>query len=66
MIRILEEGKASGEISPNVAVEHVLAFIQLYMNQYETILEMAQHSGDLNGFLEGMVHLFFYGICGKP
>lgn len=66
MTRILEEGKASGEISPDVTLEHVLAFIQLYMNQFQTLLQMAQQSGDVDGFLEGMVHLFFYGICGRP
>lgn len=65
-VRIIEEGKASGEISEDVSVEIVLAFIQLYMNQYEMLLEMAQKSGDIDKFLEGMVHMFFYGICGKP
>lgn len=64
-IRIIEEGKASGEISSEVSTEHVLAFIQLYMNQYESILAMAQQSDEMDGFLEGMVHMFFYGVCGK-
>ncbi|GGD63510.1 TetR/AcrR family transcriptional regulator [Paenibacillus nasutitermitis] len=64
-IRIIEEGKKSGEISSDVSVESILAFIQLYMNQYETILEMAEKSGDMDQFLEGMVNMFFYGLCGK-
>jgi len=64
-IQIIQEGKDSGEISPDVSTEHVLAFIQLFMNQYESILAMAQQSDDMDGFLEGMVHMFFYGVCGK-
>lgn len=65
MIRIVEEGKASGEIAPDVAVENVLAFIQIYMNQYQFILDMAQRTPDMDKFLEGMVQMFFYGVCGK-
>ncbi|BBH23433.1 TetR family transcriptional regulator [Paenibacillus baekrokdamisoli] len=64
-VRIIKEGKDSGEISDDVSTQNVLAFIQLYMNQYETILEMAQKSEDMNNFLEGMAHMFFYGVCGK-
>ena len=64
-IRIIEEGKESGEIAEDVSTPNVLAFIQLYMNQYKTILEMAQKSGDMDKFLEGMVDMFFYGVCGK-
>lgn len=65
-IRIFQEGKDSGEISEDVSIENVLAFLNVYMNQYESILEMAQQSGNMNKFFNGMVHLFFYGICGKP
>ncbi|MCR8642857.1 TetR/AcrR family transcriptional regulator [Paenibacillus sp. N1-5-1-14] len=64
-MRIIEEGKASGEISEEVSMETVLAFIQLYMNQYEVMLAMAERSGDTDDFFRGMVHMFFYGICGK-
>lgn len=65
MTRIIEEGQASGEIAPELAVENVLAFIQLYMNQYQTLLAMAAQAPDRDKFLEGMVHMFFYGVCGK-
>lgn len=64
-IRIIKEGQASGEISPDVSVENVLAFMQLYMNQYEALLDMADKSADRDKFLEGMVEMFFYGLCGR-
>ncbi|MEK5479055.1 TetR/AcrR family transcriptional regulator [Paenibacillus sp. FSL R5-0407] len=64
--RIIEEGKASGEIAPDMPLENVMAFIQLYMNQYQAILNMAAQSPDRDKFLEGMVQMFFYGVCGKP
>ncbi|WP_135556914.1 TetR/AcrR family transcriptional regulator [Paenibacillus cymbidii] len=65
-VRIIEEGKASGEISAAVSVESVLTMMRLYMGQYETLLEIAQASDHMDELLEGLVHLFFYGICGKP
>jgi len=65
-VRIIEEGKASGEISADISTESVLCLMQLYMNQYELILEMAARSGDMDKFLENFVHMFFYGICGRP
>ncbi|MCC3372593.1 TetR/AcrR family transcriptional regulator [Cohnella sp. REN36] len=65
-VRMIQAGKDSGEISEAVTIEHILTLMQLYMNQYEFILSAAQRSEDLDRFLEGMVHMFFYGICGKP
>ncbi|WJH36129.1 TetR/AcrR family transcriptional regulator [Paenibacillus sp. CC-CFT747] len=65
-MRIVQEGKESGEISEKVSAEQVMALMQLYMNQYELVLGMAAQSEDREGFLEGIVHMFFYGICGKP
>ncbi|WP_442602361.1 TetR/AcrR family transcriptional regulator [Paenibacillus sp. KN14-4R] len=65
-VQIIQEGKDSGEIPESVTVEGALAFIQLYMNQYEVMLEMAERSGDVDKLFESMVHMFFYGICGKP
>lgn len=64
-VRLIEEGKHSGEISNDISIESVLGFIQLYMNQYENLLEMAQQSGNMDKFLDEMVHMFFHGICGK-
>jgi len=65
-VRIIQEGKESGEISEDVSIDIVMAFIQIYVNEYELILGMAAQSGDMDKFLEGMVRMFFYGVCGKP
>ncbi|WP_370636419.1 TetR/AcrR family transcriptional regulator [Cohnella sp. CFH 77786] len=65
-LRLIREGRESGEISEDVSDESVLVLMQLYMNQYETILGMAEQSGDTDAFFRGLVHMFFYGICGKP
>lgn len=64
-VRMIEEGKASGEIAEDVSVESVLAVLQIYMNQSEQLLEMASRSGDTDTFFEGMFRMFFYGVCGK-
>jgi len=64
-VRIIEDGIRSGEISEDVSVESVLAYMQLYMNQYETILDAAQRSENPQSFFDGMARLFFYGVCGK-
>ncbi|WP_222430771.1 TetR/AcrR family transcriptional regulator [Cohnella terricola] len=64
-VRIIEEGKRSGEISEDVSVDSVLAYMQIHMNQYETILDAAQRSENPESFFDGITRLFFYGICGK-
>jgi AcrR family transcriptional regulator len=65
-VGMLQEWKDRGEISKSIEVEHVLAFMQLFKQQRELILTMAEQSGDMEKFLDGMAHLFFYGVSGKP
>jgi hypothetical protein len=65
-VRLFQEAKDRGEIPEHVSIEHILALLQIYMNQFETILDMAQQSADMDKFLDSMVQFFFYGICGKP
>ncbi len=64
-IRIIEEGKRSGEIAEDVSVESVLTFIKLITDHYPSALEMLGQSDDMDRFLEDMIRLLFYGICGK-
>ncbi len=65
LIGMLQEWKDRGEISAAIEVNHVLAFMQLFQLQQDLILQMAEQSGDMEKFLDGMAHLFFYGISGK-
>ncbi|AKG37596.1 TetR family transcriptional regulator [Paenibacillus durus ATCC 35681] len=65
MIRMLEEGKARNEISSKVSVNSVLIFMNFYMRNAGEMLEIAQKQENRDAFLEEMVHIFFYGICGR-
>lgn len=65
LIQLLEDGKESGEISSKVSTDSFLAFLNMYMKQSKELLEMAEKSGNMD-FIDGISHLFFYGICGKP
>jgi len=65
-VRLIREGKEKGEIPEDVPTESILVLIQMYMNQYEKVLEMAERSGDPETLLTGLARIFFYGICGRP
>lgn len=65
MIKLVEDGKASGEISPKVSVNAVLAYMNMYIHSSSELLELAQKQEDLNSFLDELTHLFFYGLCGR-
>ncbi|AJY76302.1 TetR/AcrR family transcriptional regulator [Paenibacillus beijingensis] len=65
MIRIIEKGKKEGEVSEKVTPRAVLAFVRMYMAQSKALLETGIQQDDFNVFAEELLHLFFYGICGK-
>lgn len=65
-LRIIEEGKRSGEIAEDVSAESVLAFTKLLTDHYSSTLEMLGQREDKDRFVEDMIRLLFYGICGKP
>jgi hypothetical protein len=64
VVSFIEEGKRKGEISAKVATSTILAYIQMFKEQSQSFLDLAQQSGRVDDFLEEMIHLFFYGICG--
>jgi len=64
IVKMVEDGKASGEISGKVSVSAVLFFLQIYLRSAGEMLETARKQEDMDAFLEEVVHLFYYGICG--
>lgn len=65
MLQMLEEGKKSGEISNKVSSQALLMFINFSLQHYQELMEMVEQSGNLD-IIDSMLHIFFYGICGKP
>lgn len=65
MLRMIEEGQARGEISDKVSVQAVLLQIQMYMKSSGEMLEAMEKHGDKMAFVDELLHLFFYGICGQ-
>lgn len=65
MLQMLEEGKKSGEISDKVSSQALLMFINFSLKHYQELMEMVEQSDNLD-IIDSMLHIFFYGICGKP
>ncbi len=65
MIKMVEDGKARGEISNKVSTKGILSFIGMYMRSSGEMLDEASKQEDIKVFLEEAIHLFFYGICGR-
>lgn len=65
MVKMVEDGKARGEISSKVSVEAVLLLIQVYMKSSGEMLDAVGKHEDREVILEEMLHLFFYGLCGQ-
>lgn len=64
-IHLINEGKEKGEISDKVSISAVLIFINMFMKQSRELLEIAQQQENMDQFIEEMVQVFFYGICGR-
>jgi AcrR family transcriptional regulator len=65
MIRFIEEGKERGEISSKVSTGTIMAYFNMFKDYSSSILEMAGQRDDKEAFIEEIIHLFFYGICGE-
>ncbi|WP_449603061.1 TetR/AcrR family transcriptional regulator [Paenibacillus sp. Marseille-Q9583] len=65
MVKMVEDGKARGEISNKVSTNGILSFIGMYIRSSGEMLDEASKQEDIDAFLEEAIHLFFYGICGR-
>lgn len=65
MVQMVEEGKARGEISDKVSVRAVLLAIRVYMKSSGEMLDSVAGHEDKETFLEELIHVFFYGLCGR-
>lgn len=65
LIKLLEEGKRSGEVSPTLTAPIFLVYLQMFMSGIRQVMEAMMQSDDTEQFTKELTHLFFYGLCGK-
>ncbi|WP_256719215.1 TetR/AcrR family transcriptional regulator [Paenibacillus odorifer] len=65
LVKMVEDGKARGEISNKVSTKGILSLMGMYMRNAGELLDEASRQEDMDAFIEEAIHIFFYGICGK-
>ncbi|MNC34451.1 transcriptional regulator BetI [compost metagenome] len=65
LVKMVEDGKARGEISNKVSTKGILSLMGMYMRNAGELLDEASKQEDMDAFIEEAIHIFFYGICGK-
>jgi len=63
MLQMIEEGHRTGEISPKITAESFLIFMNMIIEHSKTLGEAFEQNRQ---FTEEMMHIFFYGLCGRP
>jgi len=63
MLQMIEEGHRTGEISPKITAESFLIFMNMIIEHSKTLGEAFEKHRQ---FTEEMLHIFFYGLCGRP
>ncbi len=65
IVRLIEERKKRGEISSKLSTSSILLFFNMFKDKSKEVLDMAQQSGDPEGFVEEIIRLFYYGLHGE-
>jgi AcrR family transcriptional regulator len=64
-LQLIEEGRNKGEISSKISTQGLLMFINFSMKYSNEFIDSIRQTGNMD-LINEMVHIFFYGICGKP
>ncbi|GKU83053.1 TetR/AcrR family transcriptional regulator [Niallia sp. NCCP-28] len=64
LLRLIEDGKKSGEISDKISSDAFLLYLNMLIKQYKEIIDTAKMSKDTD-IIESLIHIFFYGVFGK-
>lgn len=62
VVKLIEDGKKSGEISAAISTNTIIMYMQMMANQADTFVNYARQHGNMDILIEEMVHLFFYGL----
>jgi AcrR family transcriptional regulator len=64
-LQLIEEGRKNGEISSKISTQGLLLFINFSMKYSNEFIDSIRQTGNMD-LINEMVHIFFYGVCGKP
>jgi AcrR family transcriptional regulator len=64
-LQFIEEGRKNGEISSKISTQGLMMYINISMKYYQEFLGTIKKSGNMD-LINEMLHIFLYGICGKP
>ncbi|MCJ8010515.1 TetR/AcrR family transcriptional regulator [Paenibacillus sp. KQZ6P-2] len=64
VVELITKSKASGEISDSISIETVILYLNMLNDSSYRMLESNKFRENQEKFVEELVQVFFYGICG--
>ncbi|RTE11562.1 TetR/AcrR family transcriptional regulator [Paenibacillus whitsoniae] len=62
VVRLIEDGKKSGEISKKISTSTIVMYMNMLANQANTLLDYVDGDTNMDQLIEEMADLFFYGV----
>ncbi|MGG1554887.1 TetR/AcrR family transcriptional regulator [Paenibacillus ferrarius] len=62
VVRLIEDGKKSGEISKKISTSTIVMYMNMLANQANTLLDYVDANTNMDQLIEEMADLFFYGV----